>query len=87
MISVKVIEIDRKKEIVACSRKEVVNISLSKLIGQLNEGQEISSLVKFVSERSVYLDIGGGVIIRLPAEKARLSDGVPWMYSTAGAGW
>lgn len=77
VISVKVMEIDRKEGIVACSRKEVVNISLSKLLGQLKEGQEISSIVKFIGDRNVYLDIGGGVIIKIPAEKARLSDGVP----------
>ncbi|ABO49512.1 RNA binding S1 domain protein [Desulforamulus reducens MI-1] len=77
VISVKVMEINRKEGIVACSRKEVVNISLSKLLAAINVGQEISSIVKFVSDRNVYLDIGGGVIIRLPAEKARLSDGVP----------
>lgn len=77
VINVKVIEIDRKKEEVTCSRKEVVDISLSKLIGQVDVGQEISSFVKFVSDRNVYLDIGGGVIVRLPSGKARLSDGVP----------
>ena len=67
VISVKVMEINRKEGIVACSRKEVVNISLSKLLAAINVGQEISSIVKFVSDRNVYLDIGGGVIIRLPA--------------------
>lgn len=77
IISVKVLEISRKEGIAACSRKEVVNISLSKLLAALSVGQEISSIVKFVSDRNVYLDIGGGVIIRLSAEKARLSDGVP----------
>lgn len=77
VISVKVMEIDRKEGIAACSRKEVVNISVSKLLGQLVVGQSISSIVKFVNDRNVYLDIGGGVITRIPAEKARLSDGVP----------
>ncbi|WP_031516830.1 RNA-binding protein S1 [Desulfofalx alkaliphila] len=77
VIGVKVMEIDRKEGIVACSRKEVVNISLSKLIRQIEVGQEISSLVKFVGERSVYLDVGGGVIVVVAAKQARLSDGVP----------
>ncbi|PHJ36844.1 RNA-binding protein S1 [Desulforamulus profundi] len=76
-ISVKVIAVNRKENLVAASRKEAVNIALNKLINQVTEGEEISSVVKSVGERSVLLDIGGGVIVKLPIEKARLSGGVP----------
>lgn len=72
----KIKDIDRENSIVACSRKEVIDISLSKIISQLEINETIGAIVRTVTG-SVYVDIGGGVVLRIPREKARLSDGVP----------
>lgn len=76
-ILVKVKSIDRENDMVECSRKESVDISLFRLLNQLEEGEVINSVVRVVARRSVYLDIGGGVILRINRERARLSHGVP----------
>ncbi|SFH33543.1 small subunit ribosomal protein S1 [Desulfotomaculum arcticum] len=68
--------IDKKNSAVICSRKDIVESNLKKLIKQLTQGEIINALVRAVN-RNAYVDIGGGVIIRIPQEKARLSDGVP----------
>jgi len=72
----KVNRIDKKNSAVICSRKEIVEANLKKLLNQLTHGEIINALVRAVN-RHAYVDIGGGVIIRIPQEKARLSDGVP----------
>ena len=77
MINVKVMGIDRQEGLAACSRKEAVDQYLTKLIRKLAVGERIPGLVKFLGEGSVYTDIGGGVLVKLSAEQARISRGVP----------
>jgi len=75
-INCKIRRIDKKNSAVVCSRKEGVESSTNRLVGQLEQGEEINALVRVVN-RHVYVDIGGGTIVRIMQGKARLSDGVP----------
>lgn len=75
-IVTKVVRIEKKNAAVVCSRKEVVEGTTTRLISQLELGEEINAMVRVVN-RHLYVDIGGGVIVRIGQEKARLSDGVP----------
>ncbi|MCL5290685.1 MAG: RNA-binding protein [Firmicutes bacterium] len=75
-ISCKVRRIEKKNSAVVCSRKEAVESSFNRLVGQLAQGEEINAVVRVVN-RHVYVDIGGGAIVRINQDKARLSDGVP----------
>ncbi|ACV62281.1 RNA binding S1 domain protein [Desulfofarcimen acetoxidans DSM 771] len=77
LVGVKIKSIDKKNSMVACSRREAVEMSLGRLMGQLEEGEIINSLIRIVTEYNTFLDLGGGVIINIPREKARLSAGVP----------
>lgn len=72
----KINDIDKKNSAVICSRKDIVQTNLKKLLNQLTQGEVINALVRAIN-RHIYVDIGGGVIIRIKQEKARLSDGVP----------
>jgi len=75
-ISVKIRRIEKKNSAVVLSRKDVIEGLISKLIGQLKLGEEINAMVRVVN-RYLYVDIGGGVLIRIMQEKARQSNGVP----------
>lgn len=78
LISCKVVGIDQKNELVACSRKDYVDINKARLIRQLEVGKVITATVRAVGLRNVYVEvIGGGVIVRLDPDKVRLSAGVP----------
>lgn len=76
-IIVKVISIDKNNCRVHCSRKEPVLYNLNRLVSQLEENEAINAVVRAVARRSVYLDIGGGIIFQVDRDKARLSYGVP----------
>lgn len=76
-ILVKVMSIDKNNDLVACSRKEAVAIALARLVNQLEEGEVTNAVVRAVGQRGVYLDVGGGVVVRVNQEKARLSPAVP----------
>ena len=76
-VGVKVKSIDKKNSMVACSRREAVEMALGRLMGQLEEGETINSLIRIVTEYNTYLDLGGGVIVNIPRDRARLSAGVP----------
>ena len=76
LISVKVLGIDRQEGIAACSRKEAVDEFFTRLVKGVEVGDEIPAVVKFIRDRNLYLDIGGGIILKMPPEKARLSPGV-----------
>ena len=76
LINVKVLGIDRQEGIAACSRKEAIDESFGKLVKGVAVGDEIPAVVKFIRDRHLYLDIGGGIILKIPPEKARLSPGV-----------
>ncbi len=75
-IACKIRRIEKRNSAVICSRKEVVEGTTTRLINQLEMGEEINALVRVVN-RHLYVDIGGGVIVRIRQDKARLSDGVP----------
>ncbi|MTI82387.1 MAG: RNA-binding protein [Firmicutes bacterium] len=72
----KIRRIEKKKSSVVLSRKDVVEGSINKLIGQLKIGEELNAMVRVVNKH-LYVDIGGGVILRITQEKARKSNGVP----------
>lgn len=75
-ISCKAKRIDKKNSVVVCSRKETVESSINRLLNQLEPAEEINALVRVVN-RHIYVDIGGGFIVRINQDKAKLSDGVP----------
>ncbi|MCL6558059.1 MAG: RNA-binding protein [Firmicutes bacterium] len=76
-ISCKIMKIDRENNMIACSRKEAVDEAAARLFRELRQGEKISALVRAVTARSVYVDAGAGLIVRISGEKARLSAGVP----------
>lgn len=76
-ISIKVRKIDKRNNLVACSRKDAVGNIINKLINQVEENETINALVRVVTEQYVYVDIGGGVMLKIPQNKARLSYGTP----------
>ncbi|WP_238455588.1 RNA-binding protein [Desulfolucanica intricata] len=76
-VTVKIKSIDRENDLVACSRQEAVDIALNKIISKLEENEVINAVVRVVTRHNLFLDIGGGVIVRINQGKARLSDGVP----------
>jgi small subunit ribosomal protein S1 len=76
-ISCKIRRIDKKNSAVVCSRKEVVESTINRVISQLEVGKKILAEVKVVNRSRIYVDIGAGTIVRISQEKARLSDGVP----------
>lgn len=75
-IACKIKRIEKKKTTVICSRKEVVEESLNRLIHRIEPGEEINAVVRAISNH-LFADIGGGVILRIRQEKARQSAGVP----------
>ncbi len=76
-IKVKIKGIDKKNGIVVCTRREVVEESRTRIIHMIEEGQEIETMVSYVTDMRVGLDIGGGVIIDLNRRKAATSRSVP----------
>ena len=75
-IACKIKRIEKKKTTVICSRKEAVEESLNKIIHRLEPGEEVNAVVRAISNH-LYVDVGGGVILRIRQEKARQSAGVP----------
>ncbi|WP_051273608.1 hypothetical protein [Desulfotruncus alcoholivorax] len=75
VITCKVTKVDKKNLAVYVSRKDIVESNLKKLLNQLAQGEVIPAIVRAV-KRNVYVDIGGGVIVKIPQEKAMLSNGV-----------
>lgn len=76
-IKVKIKGIDKKNGIVVCTRREVVEESRTRIIHMIAEGQEIETMVSYVTDMRVGLDIGGGVIIDLNRRTAATSRSVP----------
>lgn len=84
-IRVRVKGVDAAAGIAACSRREVVEESLKRLLKGLREGQVIDCVVRAVLRPNggaklparVVLDIGGGVLVQVPRREAALSDAVP----------
>lgn len=75
IITCKVTRVERKNLAVICSRKEIIETTYKKLLNQLTPGEVIGAIVVAVS-RNAYVDIGGGVVVKIPQEKAMLSNGV-----------
>ncbi|MBE3588661.1 MAG: S1 RNA-binding domain-containing protein [Thermoanaerobacteraceae bacterium] len=77
VVAAKIKGIDRKNSIVALSRKEVVEQNLRRLLDQLEESEQLLALVRASSSRGIVVDIGGGVLIRIPRREIKLSRAVP----------
>lgn len=72
-IKVRVKGIDRKNEIVACTRKELVEENKARILSRIEEGIEFDAQVVFVTETWLGVDIGGGLIYGFNAAEARVS--------------
>ena len=75
-ITCKITRVEKKKATVLCSRKEAVEENLNKLIHRLTQGEEINTVIRAITN-NLFVDIGGGVILKIEQEKARQSAGVP----------
>jgi len=62
--------------IVACSRKEVVDQNFTKVTKGMVPGEIIPGILKFVRGFGLYVDIGGGIIVRAVAQRKSYSAGV-----------
>ena len=76
-VGVKIKNIDKGNNLVACSRREAVEEMRWKIINNFTEGETIAGLVRFASLDYVGIDIGGGVIIPVPFSEVAFSPGVP----------
>ena len=72
-INVRIKGIDRKNEIVACTRKELVDESKSRLLRRIEPGIEFDAQVVFVTETWLGVDIGGGLVYGINPTEARVS--------------
>ncbi|AKX95744.1 RNA-binding S1 [Neomoorella thermoacetica] len=78
-IRVKVKGIDKENNLAACSRVEVVAEAKERLLKTLVEGEKLDALVRAVLARPsrLVLDIGGGVLVVVPREKAAYNRALP----------
>jgi small subunit ribosomal protein S1 len=76
-IAAKVKGIDRRNNLVALSRREVVEENLSRLLDQLEESERLCALIRAARPAGIVVDIGGGVLIDIPRKKINLSRAVP----------
>ena len=72
-INIRIKGIDRKNEIVACTRKELVDESKSRLLRRIEAGIEFDAQVVFVTETWLGVDIGGGLVYGFNPTEARVS--------------
>ncbi|RKO66411.1 S1 RNA-binding domain-containing protein [Desulfofundulus salinus] len=77
VVAAKIKGIDRKNSIVALTRKEVVEENLRRMIEQLEESEQLLALVRASSPSGIVVDIGGGVLVRIPRREIKLSRAVP----------
>jgi small subunit ribosomal protein S1 len=77
VVQAKVKGIDRKNGIVALSRREAVEDSLTCLLAELEAGESLMAAVRAVSPGGIVVDVGGGILVRMSAARARLSRAVP----------
>lgn len=76
-VKVRVKGIDRKNGVVTCTRREITEENLDKIMRVAQEGQEVEALVSYVSDVWLGLDIGGGVIVNLGRREAGVSRSLP----------
>jgi len=69
--------IDKKNNLLACTRREVVEQARDRIMRMVEEGQQIEAFVKFVTDIWVGLDLGGGVIVDLDRKRAGTSRSIP----------
>ncbi|MTI84355.1 MAG: hypothetical protein FH756_10720 [Firmicutes bacterium] len=69
--------IDKKKNLVACTRREVVEQYRERILRMVEEGQQIEACVTFVTDIWVGLDLGGGVLVDLDRKRAGTSRSIP----------
>lgn len=69
--------IDKKNNLVACTRREVVEQARDRIMKMVKEGQQIEAFVRFVTDIWVGLDLGGGVIVDLDRKRAGTSRSIP----------
>ena len=72
-INIRIKGIDRRNEIVACTRKELVEENRSRLLRKVEEGLEFDAQVVFATETWLGVDIGGGIIYGFNSVDARVS--------------
>ncbi|MEW5953360.1 MAG: hypothetical protein AB1815_06365 [Bacillota bacterium] len=69
--------IDKKNNLLACTRREVVEQARDRIMRMVEEGRQIEASVSFVTDIWVGLDLGGGVIVDLDRKRAGTSRSIP----------
>ena len=69
--------IDKKNNLVACTRREPVEQARERILRMVEEGQQIEACVSFVTDIWVGLDLGGGVLVDLDRKRAGTSRSIP----------
>ncbi|WP_333870958.1 hypothetical protein [Desulforamulus putei] len=77
VVTAKIKGIDRKNSIVALTRREVIEENMSRLLDQLEESEQLLALIRASSTRGIIVDIGGGVLIKIPRREMKMSKSVP----------
>ncbi|MBM7854919.1 small subunit ribosomal protein S1 [Desulfohalotomaculum tongense] len=72
-INIRIKAIDKKSNLVACTRREIIEESKTYLINIAEEGLEFEAQVVFVTDTWLGVDIGGGVIVSFNPREARVS--------------
>lgn len=80
-INVVIKGLDRENKIVACSRKEVVEVATQQLEERLSVGDIIEGTVKAIIRKEtttvLVVDIGGGVLVEIPRSQAAIRRSAP----------
>ncbi|SHF26425.1 small subunit ribosomal protein S1 [Desulforamulus putei DSM 12395] len=72
-INIRIKGIDKKNNLVACTRRELVEEARNRLLHIAEEGIKFEAQVVFVSDIWLGVDIGGGVIVSFNPREARVS--------------
>jgi len=72
-IYAKILEIDHENQRAALSRKAAVEFMKERVMERIKAGDEINAVVRYTEPDAVYLDIGGGVLGKMPRKNATLS--------------
>ncbi len=72
-INVRIKAIDKKNNLTACTRREIIEENKARIISAAEEGLEFEAQVVFVTDTWLGVDIGGGVIVGFNPGEARIS--------------
>lgn len=72
-IYVKILEIDHEHQKAALSRKAALEFMRERVLQRLKPGDQLNAVVRYTEPDAVYVDVGGGVLGKMPRKNATLS--------------